>query len=297
MHLQEIVISPDIFEKIGRAFTPDSDEDIDLKSYRENLEMKKVVFENSGSGDSEIFDAIQELLDKYGDFGKKKIESVLRSIQKPGKHEFRELKSPRKYCSDKITNSILNLGLQTESKIINTENKTPVVLSTTHSELTELEFLDFHESIRPICNSRILCREKSLKFKKGETISYEKYFVPYISHAETLTINDRYLRIRKGGFLNLMRLLKLMNGLKKIEIHTLTRDDLDKFKPDITCIDLQSEIKKIHGNADIRIKGGAAHERSLETEHCRITIDPGFDFVNDRYVAEKNDVSIHFKLK
>ena len=136
-----------------------------------------------------------------------------------------------------------------------------------------------------------------MKFKRGETISYEKYFVPYISHAETLTINDRYLRIRNGGFLNLKRLLKLMINLKKIEIRTITADHLDKFKPDVKCVEMQKEIRKIHKNAVINIIGKAAHERFLETEHCRITIDPGFDFVNEKYVASKNDVIIHFELK
>jgi hypothetical protein len=297
MQLQEIVISPDIFEKIGRAFNIDSEEDIDLKSYRENLDLKKIVFENSDDGGSSILNSIRELMEKHGDFGKKKIDSVLRSFLKPGRHEFRTIEQPRKYCTNEITNTILNLGLQTESRIINTQDKTPSALSLKHTELSELELLDIDESIHPGFNSRVLCREKTLKFKRGETINYERYFVPYISHAETLTINDRYLRIRNGGFMNLKRLLKLMINLKKIEIRTITGNDLDKFKPDITCDEVQNEIRNIHMNAVIKIIGKAAHERFLETEHCRITIDPGFDFVNEQYVAGKNDVTIHFKLK
>jgi hypothetical protein len=60
---------------------------------------------------------------------------------------------------------------------------------------------------------------------------------------------------------------------------------------------VKKEISKNHKNAVVKIIGKAAHERFLETEHCRITIDPGFDFVNEQYVALKNDVTIHFKLK
>lgn len=297
MQLQEIVISPDIFEKIGRAFNIDADEEIDLKSYRENLALKKIVFENSDDSGSSILNSIKELMKEHGDFGRKKIDSVLRSFLTPGRHEFRTIGQPRKYCTNKITNTILNLALQTESRIINTEDKTPSALSMKHAELSELELLDFDESIHPGFNSRVLCKEKTLKFRRGETLIFEKYFAPYISHAETVTVNDRYLRIRNGGFMNLKRLLKLMINLKKIEIRTITADNLDKFRPDITCDEVKKEIRKIHKNAVINIIGKAAHERFLETEHCRITIDPGFDFVNEKYVASKNDVTIHFKLK
>lgn len=297
MQLQEFVISPDIFEKIGRAFNVDSDEDIDLRSYRENLDLKKIVFENSGDEGSTILKSINELMDKYGDFGKKKMESVLRSFLKPGRYEFKTIAGYRNYSSNNIVNTILNLGLQTDSKIINAEDKTPIVLSMKYKELAELEFLDFHESIRPESNSRLLCREKSLRFIKGERIQFEEFFAPYIAGTETLTVNDRYLRLRNKGLLNLMKLLRLIRALKRIEIRTITKDDLDKFKPDTTCDEVSKMIREIHREAVVSFSGKADHERFLETENCRITIDPGFDFVNGNYIAEKNNVAIHFALK
>ena len=111
MQLQEIVISPDIFEKIGRAFNIDADEDIDLKSYRENLDLKKIVFENSDDGGSSILNSIKELMEKHGDFGRKKIDSVLRSFLKPGRHEFRKIEQPRKYCPNLSCLTLMNQSI------------------------------------------------------------------------------------------------------------------------------------------------------------------------------------------
>ena len=296
MYLQEIVISPDIFEKIGRAFEPDSNEDIDLKSYKENLALKKIVFEKGTDEGSLILNAIEEMMENFNDFGKHKMNSVLKSFLLSNRVEFKTIDKAENYTENEIVNTLLNLGLITESKIINAENKTPKKLSQKHSSLTELEVLDFHELIKPGFNSRVLCKEKTLSFKKGERIDFQRYISPYISGAEELTFNDRYLRLRKGGFLNLMRLIKTIRNPKSFEIRTIQRDDLDKFKPDISCAEVENEIRNIHGEAVIRF-GKAVHERFIETEHCKIIIDPGFDFVNENYFAERNDVSIHFKIK
>lgn len=296
MYLQEIVISPDIFEKIGRAFEPNSNEDIDLKSYKENLALKKIIFEKGTDESSLILNAIEEMMEKFNDFGKQKMNSVLKSFLLSNRVEFRTIDKAENFTKNKIVNTLLNLGLITESKIINAEDKTTKALSLKHSSLTELEILDFHELIKPGCNSRVLCKEKTLSFKRGERIDFEKFFSPYINGAEKLIINDRYLRLRKGGFMNLMRLLKTIRKLKTIEIRTIQRDDLDKFKPDINCAEIEKEIRNIHGETVFRF-GNAVHERFIESELCKIIIDPGFDFVNESYIAERNDVSIHFKIK
>ncbi|MBK7159495.1 MAG: hypothetical protein IPH77_13385 [Ignavibacteria bacterium] len=62
MYLQEIVISPDIFEKISRAFSENFDEDIDLKSYKENLYLKKILFDDVANGESIIFKEIKNII-------------------------------------------------------------------------------------------------------------------------------------------------------------------------------------------------------------------------------------------
>jgi hypothetical protein len=56
---QEIVICPDIFEKIIESYSVDSDSDIDLKTYKENLKLKKLVLD---SGDKAyLFNSINSV--------------------------------------------------------------------------------------------------------------------------------------------------------------------------------------------------------------------------------------------
>jgi len=295
MYLQDIVISPDIFEKISRAFSLDSDEYLDLKSYNENLNLKKILFDKNESEESKINNKIQEIINSSSDFGKKIIESILRNFEKSEKIEFKEIKNCKKYAKDILTNQVLNLSALSESKIVNSEDKSFLLLKLNNSELSELEILNFEEFIKPKSNSKIFSLEKEINIKRGEKFNYEDYFKPYLCETKSIKIVDKYLRKREGGFLNLMKLLKNCKKLEKIEIHTIKKDNLEKYKTDITVDEVENEIKKLFPTLRINTYSTGDHIRFLETEDFKIVLDPGFDFVNKDYKAEKHDVIINFK--
>ena len=100
MYSQEIVISPDIFEKINKAFTPGFDEDLDLKSYKENLKLKSVLFDKNENDESILFDKIKEIMDLSSDFGKQKINSILKSLLQSGKIAYKTIPKIHNYCND-----------------------------------------------------------------------------------------------------------------------------------------------------------------------------------------------------
>jgi len=297
MYLQEIVINPDIFEKISRAFSPGSDEDIDLKSYKENLKSKSILFDKIDDDSSLIYDKIIEILSKSSDSGKDRIDIILKSFLKSDKIRYLSISKSKKYCRDNILNQILNLSLSSESRIINSEDKSALLFKFKHEELNYIEMLNFEEFIRPKSNSRIFSLEKDINISRGEKFSFEEYFKPYLNSVKNIKITDRYLRKREGGYLNLIRLLKLCDSLEILKIYTILKDNSDKYKPDIKAIELESEIKKLNPKITVLFKSSGDHKRTLETEDFIITIDPGFDFVNRQYIAAKHNVTITFKYK
>lgn len=297
MYLQEIVINPDIFEKISRAFSPGSDEDIDLKSYKENLKSKSILFDKNEDGTSLIDFRIKEILSESSDFGKDRIDIILKSFLKSDKIRYLSVSKSKKYCRDNLLNQILNLSLSSESRIINSEDKSALLFKFKHEELNYIEMLNFEEFIRPKSNSRIFSLEKDINISRGEKFSFEEYFKPYLNSVKNIKITDRYLRKREGGYLNLIRLLKVCDSLVNLEIQTILNDDSVKYKPDIKIEEIESEIKKLNPNIAVSFKSTGDHKRSLETEDFVITIDPGFDFVNRQYIAANHNVTITFKYK
>ncbi|MBK6771342.1 MAG: DUF3696 domain-containing protein [Ignavibacteria bacterium] len=180
MYLQEIVISPDIFEKISRAFSENYDEDIDLKSYKENLNLKKILFDDVANGESIIFKEIKNIISNSTGFGRQKIDSVLKIFLKEGRCEYREIRNSKKYCKDDVLNKVINLCVLSESNIVNSENKSLNLLKIKNQDLEEIEVLNFEELIKPEFNSRNYCNSKQLKIERGNKFNFEEYFKPYL---------------------------------------------------------------------------------------------------------------------
>lgn len=111
MHYQDIVISPDVFEKIR-----DDILSIDFRSYKENLELKKLITSK------EIEERIKHVYLSAGGDGKKAIDYILRIFEKSDKFKTVDENSFDKMENDKLTNSLLNLAFSSESKIVNTTN-------------------------------------------------------------------------------------------------------------------------------------------------------------------------------
>jgi len=301
MYLQEVVISPDIFEKVHKAFAKDSDEFLDMKSYLQNLRLKKVIFENEPLDDSVIMNEYSRIRDKSDDEQRRGIKAILDTILVSERFSVKQIDSNSAFCKDKIWNTLLCLSLLSESKIINAENKNHKALALTHKELSDIEILNFEEFIKPPNQSRLFCLEKELQFEKNSTIRFEELFSPYLADAKKLVISDRYFRKRNGGYPNFLKIIRLINSLESIEIKTYDDNKLAslekaKYKSSdyVLNAELESEMKKVHPNLKVSYSN-SEHARYIETDQFRIDIDPGFDFVNQRYVADYNNVIFRFK--
>lgn len=297
MYRQEIVISPDIFEKISRAFSDNTDIDIDLKSYKENLNLKKVLFDKDKNNKSVLLNEIKIILSKSSDFGRQKIDTILKMFQSGERCNYRDLKLMKVYSKDDLLNKILILAALSESKIINSEHIELNLLKNKYDELKKLEVLNFEDAIKPSGNSRNYCNNKKLIFKRGEQFIFEEYFEPYLYDTRKIIVTDKYLRKRNGGYLNMMRLINICKNLDSIEINTFLKDDSEIYKPDIKISEIETEVKRISNNITIRFRGTGKHRRTIETDDFLITLDPGFDFVNNEYIAEKHDAVLMFERK
>jgi hypothetical protein len=293
MYFQDIIISPDIFKKISKAFSIDSNEELDLKSYVENLKLKRLVLDNDEENETSLFvNTIKELYCSSSDLGKKKLDLILNMFITPGKMKYINTSNFQNILSSKEHNYLLNLGMLSESKIINSEIEELKSCLLIFKNLSDIEILSFEETIKPKNNSGIYCYEKKLEFAKGKLFKYEKYFLPYLADTKSLIVEDRYLRKKEGGFLNLMKILKICPCLDKLIIKTITRENNLKDNFDITVNDLSKKIKTQFPQLEPIIYGTNEHKREMISDNFLFEIDPGFDFVDNEYIT-RNNVTIH----
>ena len=73
------------------------------------------------------------------------------------------------------------------------------------------------------------------------------------------------------------------------------KDTSEKYKPDLTTEEVEKEILILKNSIKVNFISTGDHARSLETDNYKITFDPGFDFVNREYIAEKHNVIIDIR--
>lgn len=288
MYLQEVVISPDIFEKVHKAFAKDSDEFLDMKSYLKNLKLKKIIFESEPLGESLISNEYFRFRDNSDDEQKRCIKAMLDTILVSERISVKKVDGNSAYCKDTMWNTLLCLSLKTESKIINAEMKGYKALALKHKELSEIEILNFEEFIKPPESSRLMTLDlKKIEIpQRGTKFMFEDILRQYFTNAKTLIVNDRHVRIRNQGFVNFKRILSLCKCLEEVKISTTLEVDKKNtnFKPDISEEELRNEIYSITGIAkDKIIIENGEHMRYLRTEDFRFRFEPNLWFVKDDY--------------
>lgn len=302
MYLQEVVISPDIFELISKAFSENFEIDLDLKSYKKNLYLKKILLDRDVSGKSFLYNRINKIKESSSDFGKSKIDLILRIFDKSGRQEYKILDNKKTFSKqNKIHNQLLNLALHSDSRIINSEDSTLKLHKKNHpKELKEIEILNFDEFIKPSPEnpSSIYSLEKTIKIQKGNGFQFENYFKPYLQEEEDIVIQDRYLRIKDRGYYVLCKILELCRGLKTLRIKTITRENNIKDDFDMTTDIFKNSLRNKFINVDIDISNTYEHPRKIFTSLFEITVDPGFgELVDDdkNFNAYKNSIEINFQ--
>jgi len=298
MYLQEIVISPDVFECIVESIR-NPEIDFNLTNYRLNLKNKKLILDGSPSSKSIIYEAIENLKSTANNFEKAKINVILREFENSGRQDFRELTNVKEYTSSNNVNVALALGFICKSKIVNSENRTARELKTQFEELANLEILTINEmSEPPHFKCKVHCLQtKTIRFLKSEMFFFEEYLEPYLSDAKHVTFTDIYLR-RRRAFENLLRMLTICHSIEKVRIVTATDQYISKnptykkFDNDLTEADILRGIVRARPqlsieNIEFISSASDDHPRIIETDTYEITIDPGFDFVLNDYRVRK----------
>ncbi len=289
MYLQEIIISPDIFEKLSKEIK------LDQASYLKNLDLKKIVWDKNNDGISILKDTIENIFLSCSFPFDKIIYEILDSFGNKGKHEFKTLKTTYDYCEDEIKNTLLNLSMLSESKIINSEDKSSLSLKDKHKELEELEILDLNDFNDPPSRSKQFCNNRKILIPAGQVFKFQNVLTSYFIDTKKIIVSDKYLR-RKESFDNLVKMLRLCTELEELTIFTISRDNSsnDSFdlKFQIFKDRLMSEFNFLGDNLKVPPNYKVIHERILITDRFILEFGPGFNFVDDKFKARKDNIII-----
>lgn len=186
--------------------------------------------------------------------------------------------------------------LLTESKIVNSEDKSPLLIRDKHKEPEELEILDLNDFNDPPSMSKQFCNNRKILIHRGEIFKFQNVLSSYFIDAKKkLLYRSKYLR-REDSFHNLVELLKLCRELEELKIFTISRDNAlnDNFELKFTAFKerLNSEFDFLGDNLKIPQDCKIKHERILITDRFILEFGPGFNFIDDKSKAKKDNIII-----
>lgn len=261
MYRQEIACDDSVFRKIQFYF--EEQETWDSKSYEKNLELKNLII---WSGHKNIFE------DSIKCKGFLKLFKNL--IAQEGRLHFKEIESS--------SNKDIAVARLTTSKILHSQRSFAKEMLN-----NEIEAVNISQFNTPSDKSALFCIKRKITVKRNDFFNFEKTFEPYLAETKHIKINDRYLP-KKISIYNLERILHLCKKLQSIEISTYFNES------EISKIDFENRIVKSFSITPTFNKY-AEHIRTIKSDNFEISIDPGLDFVNKDFIAERNKVVIHIE--
>lgn len=300
--MQDIVISPDVFKKLAKYYSDPDEDDIDLKSYKENLELKKLVLDNNTSKErSEILEQIKNIIKNSSDFSRKKIETILNQFLLSDRIGYQNNLKWEKFVSNKDHNLLINVGRKIDSGIIHScdkelENTVNLLANFNHKELRKVEVVDINKFINPPRNSKLLCTRRVISYNIGEEFQFEEILRPYICSTKKMEIFDEYIRKKERGLFNLKRILKLCDSLEQLKIYTWLGD-----KPglDISAEELKDELEKEFNKVEVKLyrwpKGKGTRE--IITDDFLIEVEHEIYFVDKDYKALNDPTELRIRHK
>lgn len=282
MTKQEVVFCKSVFEKVKYNF--DEQEIWPSEEYYKNLSLIKIKTLKSNKK------TIEKCIKESKGFLK-----LFKHHLFSDKFEMVDSENTSDFFKDRDLNSLFNLALNTPDKIIHSENRKYWEEVNQSNYKDEFELIGIDRFINPINYSKLLTANRNIELRRGSKFNFVDIFAPYFRETSRLEIYDRYLRNRKRGFTNLLKIIDLCKHLSKCELHTLDFKNDEKNKFDIEFEDLEKELKQRYGSKKIELYSGAPHRRKIITDDFEIRIDPGLDFVNEEFICDSNDVDIQIR--
>ena len=283
MAYQEIIISPDILRLIDNSYRS-IENDIDIRSYKNNLNLKKIILDKEKS----LYSEYQNIINNATDLGKQQIDFILKSFLMNGRIEYKTLSNDF-YSSNKINNTLFSLALKTNDKIINSNSGVILLEKLNNDSLKDIEILNIEEIIKPPSESNCFSLERTINITKGDKFEFDKIFKFYLSDTATIKISDKFIRKRKVALGNTIKILNCCNSLRHIYIYTNTFESIDD---ELSLSDLKKQIFNSIGIAP-EIRHTGRHRRTIESDQFRIAIDPGLDFVDENNIPIKHDIEVN----
>ncbi|MFZ4589363.1 MAG: hypothetical protein ACOYN6_00065 [Ignavibacteria bacterium] len=293
---QDIVISPDVIEKIKNEFI-----DLNLRSYWSNMKYKRLVFD---SKEGIIIEEIKKLLVGAHKLIVEKVhKEILNSARFSSSGKFIEIKDAKKYSHNKINNLLLNLTMLTGSKILNIEDVTVKnLIIPKFDDLKEIELLNIKESIKPPSNSKIFNAERTIDLFLNDDFKIHEILLHYFINTKSLIICDKYVLHKnrdnnnKCGYDLFFEILRKCENLKELEIWT--KFDHKNVEDFATKNELISDLNKYtkENKPDLKfticVALGSQHKRHIYTDYFDIKSDVGLNFLNMQYKVNKSVTDI-----
>lgn len=264
---QDIVINSDVFERINSSLL-----DINFKSYKENLKLKRLVTSE------DLLDVIKQIFNASTGLQKKAIEEILRVFEDESK--FVHLKNgdhKNYYSKNQKINTLINLGLFSNSQLINSEDKSLSLVLPNLKNNINLELLSIEEMINPPSFSKLFTLERDIDLKKNDKFNIYETLEFYWLNTQNLCIEDDYLRHKKRQFPLLIKLLKTCANLKNVKIFT---PFLDKQQDNDEYYNQNEFVEEIIKSTNITpiIVSKKVGERHYITDLFDIHLGKGLDF-------------------
>lgn|GEM_PF-4719594 len=278
---QKVIITPDVFSFIRDSYTFPDAEDIDFKSYKQNLKLKQLVLDKRMDG-QDILSQTKCIVQNSNDLSKNKIEMILEEFVMSGRITFRNVETIMEIVDNPDNNYILNLARVAKTKVINSQKKSLLF----SKSLKEFEIADIQSFIKPPSLSSIFSLERDIELLKGTKFNIYKSLEFYWLNTKSLIVEDDYLRKkddaikkREGQFIKLLYLIKACRNLEKLIIRTTFSDTNQKSEQYLSKSDFQREIKNQTG-LDAKIEEIKVGERHYYTDYFKIDLGKGLDFFN-----------------
>lgn len=280
---QNIIIAPDVFKFIKESYSDPRLEDLDLKSYRNNLKLKCLILDKDKK-DSALLSSLKEAYRDSSDFTKIKLESLIEEFLQSQRVKFKSIKECENIVENSNHNYLFNLANISNTKIINSQFD----LLLYKLKIDNFELLNIDEIINPPAHSEIFSLNRDIELKKGEKFNIYEILSFYWINTKSLIIEDDYLRKlddlgnhKEGQFPKLVRLIKTCKNLESLIIRTPFKDSKQSSKLYLDKNDFISEIVKQTNIIPI-IEEAKVGERHYYTDYFKIHLGKGLDFFDIR---------------
>lgn len=285
MEYQNVLIAPDVFDYISRYYSNDEncEDDIDLRSYKENLKLKCLVLDKDNNSHN-VYEEIKNIIKNTSDFGKHQLEIILNSFLESGRIKFITIDNYEQIVNNKKHNYLFNVGKSSNTKIINSQ----MDFLFYKNQTSHFEILNINEFNNPPNDSGLFNQKRTIHLTRGQKYNLYEKLKYYWINTETLTIEDDYLRKKdfkegnkekEGQFSKLVKLILTCSNLKYLKITTPFNDrnqntelylDRDSFKNEII----------IKTGIEPTIENNKMGERHYYTDSFDIHFGKGLDFFN-----------------